>query len=311
MEARETDVEYPQDENIVASQLDGIAGGILDMIDNTSPLDGGTVESKGETKEEVTEDQTEEQTEEATPEVEEPQKYQIKWQGEEKEVTQDELIELAQKGFDYTKKTQDLATERDNLAPYVGLANQIKARPELAQKIAELLTGTQQTEQPPSDPVDELKYEMKREAEQIADQKIKTAIEPLAQLQRINAVKAEVQRDPDYTKVQAEMLNLIKSQPPVLQEQLARRLNEDIPTYLETFQFLKKKLATETKKPQAVKKETKTPILEAGGVESPQMADNKAKTERISKMKAKALRSGDPSEIASWLTESGALDHLY
>lgn len=311
MEARETDVEYPQDEGIVASQIDGIAGGIMDMIDNTSPLDGGTVESKGEAKEEVTEDQTEEQTEEATPEVEEPEKYTIKWQGEEKEVTQDELIELAQKGFDYTKKTQDLATERDNLAPYVGLANQIKARPELAQKIAELLTGTQQTEQPPSDPVDELKYEMKREAEQIADQKIKTAIEPLAQLQRINAVKAEVQRDPDYTKVQAEMLNLIKSQPPALQEQLARRLNEDIPTYLETFQFLKKKLATETKKPQAVKKETKTPILEAGGVESPQMADNKAKTERISKMKAKALRSGDPSEIASWLTESGALDHLY
>lgn len=311
MEARETDVEYPQDEGIVASQIDGIAGGIMDMIDNTSPLDGGTVESKGEAKEEVTEDQTEEQTEEATPEVEEPEKYTIKWQGEEKEVTQDELIELAQKGFDYTKKTQDLSIERDNLAPYVGLANQIKARPELAQKIAELLTGTQQTEQPPSDPVDELKYEMKREAEQIADQKIKTAIEPLAQLQRINAVKAEVQRDPDYTKVQAEMLNLIKSQPPALQEQLARRLNEDIPTYLETFQFLKKKLATETKKPQAVKKETKTPILEAGGVESPQMADNKAKTERISKMKAKALRSGDPSEIASWLTESGALDHLY
>lgn len=312
MEARETDVEYPQDEGIVASQIDGIAGGIMDMIDNTSPLDGGTVESKGET-EEVTKETTEETTEE-TQEVEtpeEPQKYQIKWHGEEKEVTQEELIELAQKGFDYTKKTQDLATERDNLAPYVGLANQIKARPELAQKIAELLTGTQQTEQPPSDPVDELKYEMKREAEQIADQKIKTAIEPLAQLQRINAVKAEVQRDPDYTKVQAEMLNLIKSQPPALQEQLARRLNEDIPTYLETFQFLKKKLATETKKPQAVKKETKTPILEAGGVESPQMADNKAKTERISKMKAKALRSGDPSEIASWLTESGALDHLY
>jgi tRNA nucleotidyltransferase/poly(A) polymerase len=46
-------------------------------------------------------------------------------------------------------------------------------------------------------------------------------------------------------------------------------------------------------------------------VESPQMAENKSKTERISKMKAKALRSGDPSEIGKWLTESGALDHLY
>jgi hypothetical protein len=311
MEARETDFEYPQDEGIVASQVDGIAGGIMDMIDNTSPLDGGNVESKGEVEEEQTEAQAEEQTEETTP-ADEPEKYTIKWQGEEKEVTQDELIELAQKGFDYTKKTQDLSVERDNLAPYVGLANQIKARPELAQKIAELLTGTQQVQQPQiDDPVEQLKYEMRKEAEQIADQKIKTAIDPLSQLQRINAVKAEVQRDPDYKKVQEEMVNLIKSQPPVLQEQLAKRLNEDIPTYLETFQFLKKKLATEPVKPTPVKKETKAPLLEAGGVESPEMANNKAKTERLSKMKAKALRSGDPSEIASWLTDSGALDHLY
>ena len=29
MEARETDFEYPQDEGIVASQVDGIAGGIM------------------------------------------------------------------------------------------------------------------------------------------------------------------------------------------------------------------------------------------------------------------------------------------
>jgi hypothetical protein len=311
MEARETDVEYPQDEGIVASQLDGIAGGIMDMIDNTSPMDGGTVESKGETEEvakEATEETTEETQEVETPE--EPQKYQIKWQGEEKEVTQEELIELAQKGFDYTKKTQDLATERDNLAPYVGLANQIKARPELAQKIAELLTGTQQA--PVSDdPVDQFEHKLKQEATAIAEKKIKEALDPIQKQVIVNAVKAEVRRDPDFEKVQAEMLNLIKSQPPVLQEQLARRLNEDIPTYLDTFQFIKKKLATETTKPTPVKKETKTPILEAGGVESPQMAENKSKTERISKMKAKALRSGDPSEIGKWLTESGALDHLY
>ena len=310
MEARETDVEYPQDDSIVASQLDGIAGGILDMIDNTSPLEGGTVESKEEVTEEV-----KEETQEATPEpekeeAEEPDKFTIKWQGEEKEVTQDELIELAQKGFDYTKKTQDLAAERDNLAPYVGLANQIKARPELAQKIAELLTGTQQT--PVSDdPVDQFKHELKQEATAIADKKIKEALDPIQKQVIINAVKTEVRRDPDFDKIQAEIVNLIKSQPPVLQDQLARRLNEDIPTYLDTFQFIKKKLATEAVKPTPVKKETKTPILEAGGVETPQMADNKAKTERISKMKAKALRSGDPSEIGKWLTESGALDHLY
>ena len=316
MEARETDVEYPQDESIVASQIDGIAGGILDMIDNTSPLEGGNVEPKEETQpeepktEEAPETAEAEETETAT---EEPDKYTIKWQGEEKEVTQDELIEYAQKGFDYTKKTQDLATEKDNLAPYIGLANQIKSRPDLAQKIAELITGNQQ--QPPpqiDDPVEQLKYEISQKAEAIAEKKVQDALAPMQKMQAINAVKMEARRDPDFEKIHTEMLNMVKSQPPSLQGELMNRLSWDIPAYVETFQFIKKKLASETKAPpKPVKKETHAPILESGGVESPQVAEGKAKTERITKMKAKALRSGDPTEIAAWLTSSGALDHLY
>jgi uncharacterized protein YdhG (YjbR/CyaY superfamily) len=42
-------------------------------------------------------------------------KFKIKVDGQEKEVTKDELIELAQQGNDYTKKTQTLAEERKTL----------------------------------------------------------------------------------------------------------------------------------------------------------------------------------------------------
>ena len=49
--------------------------------------------------------------EEAKP-AEQPQTYKLKISGEEKEVSYDELIKLAQMGGDYTRKTQELAAER-------------------------------------------------------------------------------------------------------------------------------------------------------------------------------------------------------
>ena len=56
---------------------------------------------------EVTEEDTEEQADEAL--------YTIKVGEEKKQVTMDELVEYAQKGKDYTKKTQDLAEQRKAL----------------------------------------------------------------------------------------------------------------------------------------------------------------------------------------------------
>jgi len=60
-------------------------------------------ESEGEEGDETEESEEEEPTEEAEEE--------IVWNGETKKVTKTELKELAQKGFDYTKKTQALAEE--------------------------------------------------------------------------------------------------------------------------------------------------------------------------------------------------------
>lgn len=42
----------------------------------------------------------------------EPRKLKLKWNGEEVEKDESEVVELAQKGFDYTQKTQSLADER-------------------------------------------------------------------------------------------------------------------------------------------------------------------------------------------------------
>jgi hypothetical protein len=307
MEANETDFNDLQPNSQEDGSVDGIADGIMDMIDNTNPNSSGIVEAK----------QTEVATEKVTePEVEEPEKYTIKWQGQEKEVSQDELLDLAQKGFDYTKKTQDLALERDNLAPYVGLANRIKADPLLANQIAALVSGQTIAPKPEvrqfDDPIEQLKWEIKQETLAETKREIAQAAQPIQKLQVLNAVKSEIQRDPDYTEIHQQIIDMVKSQPPAIQRTLYLQLDQDPQAYMETFQQFKKNRASKvTETPKPVKTESHAPILESGGVTAPEGVESKAKVERISKMKAKALRSGDPTSVADWLKASGAIDHLY
>ena len=41
-----------------------------------------------------------------------PEEFTIRWNGEERKLSKAELIEQAQKGFDYTQKTQEVAEQR-------------------------------------------------------------------------------------------------------------------------------------------------------------------------------------------------------
>jgi hypothetical protein len=60
------------------------------------------------------------QPEEDQPEAQpEPRKLKLKYKGEDKEVDEAEAVELAQKGYDYTQKSQALAKEREELAAKV------------------------------------------------------------------------------------------------------------------------------------------------------------------------------------------------
>ncbi len=68
--------------------------------------------------------------------------YKIKVDGQDVEVTQDELIELAQKGKDYTKKTQELAekektlnTEAARVAGLKSIVDEMEADPKLKETL--------------------------------------------------------------------------------------------------------------------------------------------------------------------------------
>lgn len=319
MEATQTDVEYPQSSDQVDRQVDGLAGGIMDLMENPNPNTSGIVESKSaetsaETKEETTE--TAEETEETT--SEEPEKYTIKWQGQEKEVTQAELLDLAQKGFDYTQKTQALATERDQLAPYQGLANLIKSDPVKAAQITAILSGQALQAQPEKktfdDPIEQLKWETKQEALAELRKEMAANIAPIHRQQALNQVRSQVQADPDYQEVHTKIIEMVKAQPPSIQKAIYLQLDQDPAAYLDAFQHFKQQKAQKpetTPIPKPVKKDTHAPILESGGVEAPAGIEKKAQAERLSKQKAKALREGSTSALADWLKASGAIEHLY
>lgn len=95
--------------------LEQAALSVVDIVANKEPEAEPAAEAsqpeteQAETKEEAPKPATEEQTQA------EIRRLRIKYNGEEIEKDEPEVIELAQKGFDYTQKTQALAKEREEL----------------------------------------------------------------------------------------------------------------------------------------------------------------------------------------------------
>lgn len=83
--------------------------------------------------EEAPEEKAEEPApEEEQPEIQpEPRRFKLKYKGEEREVDEPEITELAQKGYDYTQKMQALSKEREEAAA------KVKVEQEAARKIYE------------------------------------------------------------------------------------------------------------------------------------------------------------------------------
>jgi hypothetical protein len=76
-----------------------------------------TEEAKPEKKAAAVEEKP--QLEDETEAQPEPRKLKLKYKGEEKELLEPEVVELAQKGYDYTQKMQQLAKERDDASAKV------------------------------------------------------------------------------------------------------------------------------------------------------------------------------------------------
>lgn len=90
---------------------DQIIDGIADLLEPKEEADEDNAAVEGEDAKEEDEEVTDEEKEEET-EEEEEQTFEIIHNGEKKALKQAELIELAQKGFDYTTKSQENAIER-------------------------------------------------------------------------------------------------------------------------------------------------------------------------------------------------------
>lgn len=316
---KETEIEIPRSVDPMEGDLDDIAGGIMDLLEDDDPNSSGKVDPKPEELRETEGEVKEPAPEEPAKPDDDTQIHKIKWQGREIEVSEKDLMELAQKGFDYTQKTQQLATERDELAPYMGLVNRIRTDPTLAQHIATYLTGNapepRGQEEPSDDPVVQLKNEIRAEIMGDIRKELSANVTPIARAQVLDRVRMQVQADPDYNEIQQQILDMVSSQPPALQKTIFMQLDQDPEAYLQAFAHFKK-LKTENPpkeqppKPKAVKRETRAPILETGGPAPAENLDNKARAEKLSKMKAKALRSGDNMALADWLIASGSIDHL-
>lgn len=96
-----------------------------------------TEEEENQEETEVEEDSDEEQTEETEEETDESEIFVVIVDGEEVEIKEDELLSGYQRQKDYTRKTQELATERSKVNSYV---EQLEAeRQKYVDKLAELV----------------------------------------------------------------------------------------------------------------------------------------------------------------------------
>jgi len=275
---------------------------------------------------ELLKDDSDEAPPEAAPEIEEEAPppvttKRIKVDGQEIEVSEDELISLAQQGRDYTRKTQQLAEERNALAPYEALITQLRRDPNLSQHIAKYWQPQPQApQQAPQfdDPIDQLKYETKQEAlkEMRAEMQkaFQSTVIPLHRQQALNQVKQQVMADPDYQEVHGKISEWVMSLPPSVRKSTYTQLDQDPRSYIEVFQTFKQNMAasqapaTQTK-PQEIRRTERAPILESSN-SAPNVDDVKSQRAKIDKAKARMLRDGGTEALQGFLEAGGFLEHL-
>lgn len=190
--------------NEAASQMFGMLG------DDEAPEEG-QVEASQEADEaedyvgdDVEEDDTEYDTDEEDEDAEESDddepRYRVKMAGEEREITQSELIKLAQQGADYTKKSQQVAEERKRLESEARVIEEARReRIEYAQRLQALQQYLEQ-QTPPTEDLEYLKEndpigyavkvaELTQQREQMAA--IRAEQERLAAMQQAESVQQQ------------------------------------------------------------------------------------------------------------------------
>lgn len=166
----------------------------LSMMDEAEAPEEGQVEAQPEENEEgdsVEYEQSDDTDDAEEEEVEESQEdepvYRLKMAGEEREISQSELIKLAQQGADYTKKSQQVAEARKRVEAESSVIEQArKEREEYSTRLQALQQYLEQT----APKAEDLEYLKENDPIGYA---VKVA-EMTQQEKQLNAVQAERQR---------------------------------------------------------------------------------------------------------------------
>lgn len=187
------------------------ASQMFNMLGDDEAPEEGQVEASQEADEaedyvgdDVEEDDTEYDTDEEDEDAEESDddepRYRVKMAGEEREITQSELIKLAQQGADYTKKSQQVAEERKRLESEARVIEEARReRIEYAQRLQALQQYLEQ-QTPPTEDLEYLKEndpigyavkvaELTQQREQMAA--IRAEQERLAAMQQAESVQQQ------------------------------------------------------------------------------------------------------------------------
>ena len=288
-------VSVSEDGNIVLSpEAEAIMEGKEPEVQETTPEPKQEEPPKEEVKE--------------TPKEEPKPKRKIKHNGVEVEIDPDQEESLISMGYDYTRKTQEVADMRKKVEPYAYLIDAMNANADLKEKIVGVLKGDTPKEKPPEDPVELVKFEAKQEALKEAEQTIakplKEEIARLAYKQAVDAAKARVQADPMAKEVHAAIVEVIKTMPESIGRPFYNRIDNDPQAYLETYEqqraiLVAKQKQKESEKPpesdevpKPTKRETHAPILESGGKSVTEPSSQKEMNAKIKELTRRS-KAGD------------------
>lgn len=213
-----------------------------------------------------------EQGKETPPEEGKEEKVTIKVQGQDKEVTQAELVELAQKGDDYTAKTQKLAEDRKKME---------EETQQKAEELAEQYLAKVEEEKPPvvDDTLTEDQQRIAKLEKDIATMKGSTEETRVAQYELQYEKNLAVCKTKFPNMDEKVVLATLSANPKLDMEQLAKESHES--KEKERDEWVKQYLDSKTKQPK-----------EMGGGQTPPQQPDKEYT-------AKDLKTGSVKRAAA------------
>lgn len=173
-----------------------------------------------------------------TPEPPAPEKHTLSLDGQDIELTMDELRQLAEHGAHTLARDRQPAPQP--ASPFQPLLDRLQTDAAFAQHVLGYQPQAQQqaSQSPPDDPIERIKWEAVQQASQQAQQQVAPLMERLQAFerhQRIEQVRAYVQTDPLHAQVMDGIRQYVSSQPEQQRRAVFQRLDTDPEAFLSVY----------------------------------------------------------------------------